>query len=174
MTMVTDSSGAVVYNQQIAFSDQTQYGQVSTKLQAQQWAENLFQQAIKKGQWTKVVSFFRRRANQLWQLHPAQPTEQVRAAQREQVRLEQIVGSTNGRIHDFDNNFLPLQSHNKARWVGVATAVRLGKQLPPIELVQVDNVYFVVDGHHRLSVAQAMGQTEIEAHVTIHQIVTPA
>ena len=169
MTAITDSSGAVVYNQQIAFG-----GQPTAKMQAQQWAENLFQQAVKKGRWAKAVSFLRRRANQLWQLHPAQPTQQIRGGQLEQVRLEQIEGSTNGRIHDFDSNFLPVQTHNKARWISVATAMRLGKKLPPVELVQIDDAYFVVDGHHRLSVAQAMGQTEIAAIVTVHQMVTPS
>jgi hypothetical protein len=74
---------------------------------------------------------------------------------------------------DFDNKFLPLQTHNKSRWVSVAKAVRLGIKLPPVELIRIDDHYFVVDGHHRLSIAQAMGETAIAANVTIHEIVTP-
>jgi hypothetical protein len=30
-------------------------------------------------------------------------------------------------------------------------------------LVQVGDIYFVRDGHHRISVAQALGQTDIDA-----------
>jgi hypothetical protein len=44
-----------------------------------------------------------------------------------------------------------------------------GDPLPPVELIQVGSVYFVRDGHHRISVARAMGQQEIEAVVTVWQ-----
>jgi hypothetical protein len=39
--------------------------------------------------------------------------------------------------------------------------------LPPVELIQVGDVFFVRDGHHRVSVARAMGQEYAEAEVTI-------
>jgi ParB-like chromosome segregation protein Spo0J len=47
------------------------------------------------------------------------------------------------------------------------------RDLSPVDLIKVDNAYFVVDGHHRLSVAQALGQTEITANVIDYAIEPP-
>ena len=81
------------------------------------------------------------------------------------VALAQITGSE-GRAADYDIDFLPRQQHDEERWVGVATARRLGKPMPPVELVQIGSNYFVRDGHHRVSIARALGELEIEAEVT--------
>ena len=54
-----------------------------------------------------------------------------------------------------------------------ATARQQGKYLPAVVLVQVGDIYFVQDGHHRISVARALGQSEIEARVTIWQVSGP-
>lgn len=88
------------------------------------------------------------------------------------VPLRQIRGSE-GRYREFDISFRPLQSHSAARWKSIAAARRMGVALPPVELIQVGDVYFVRDGHHRISVARALGQTEIEAKVTVWQVSTP-
>jgi hypothetical protein len=85
------------------------------------------------------------------------------------VAMDQIQGSQ-GRCRDFDRAFYPLQRHSESRWLRVATARELGIALPLVELVQVGNIYFVRDGHHRISVAQALGQTEIEAEVRVWQV----
>ena len=42
----------------------------------------------------------------------------------------------------------------------------MGEYLPPIDVYKLGNLYFVIDGHHRVSVARAQGAREIEAHVT--------
>lgn len=85
------------------------------------------------------------------------------------VPLEKIVGSE-GRTHDFDRHFRPLTDHIRDRWLGIAAARRQGVILPPVELIQVGDKYFVRDGHHRISVARALGQAEIEA-VIVFQLV---
>lgn len=82
------------------------------------------------------------------------------------VALRQIRGSEE-RCRDFDANFRPLQSHCADRWLGVAIARKMGMALPPVDLIQVGDIYFVRDGHHRISVARALGQAEIEAEVTV-------
>lgn len=64
-----------------------------------------------------------------------------------------------------DCSFYPVRDHNQGRWLGVATARQEEKSLPPVELIQVGDVYFVRDGHHRISVARALGQPVIEAEV---------
>ena len=38
--------------------------------------------------------------------------------------------------------------------------------MPPVDLVKVGEIYFVRDGHHRVSVARALGRTDIDAYVT--------
>jgi hypothetical protein len=85
------------------------------------------------------------------------------------VAIEQIRGSE-GRAHDFDRDFNPLQEHTKGRWLSIAAARQRGKALPPVVLVQVGDLYFVRDGHHRISVARALGQLDIEAKVTVWQV----
>jgi hypothetical protein len=80
------------------------------------------------------------------------------------VAINQIVGSE-GRVNDFDKNFRPLVSHTRDRWVGIAIAQRRDIPLPPVELIQVGDEYYVRDGHHRISVARTFGQAAIEAEI---------
>lgn len=81
------------------------------------------------------------------------------------VDINAIQGSEN-RSHDFDRKFRPLRDTTRDRWYSVARAWQQSCALPPIELIQIDNVYVVRDGHHRISVARAFGQREIDAVVT--------
>ena len=80
------------------------------------------------------------------------------------VPLAKIIGSE-GRVDDFDREFNPITLHNRDRWVSIAAARRQGKILPPVDLIQVGEEYYVRDGHHRISVAAASGQREIEARI---------
>jgi hypothetical protein len=48
-----------------------------------------------------------------------------------------------------------------------------GTPLPPVELIQTGETYFVVDGHHRISVAKAFGEQSIDAEVTIWDTSAP-
>ena len=82
------------------------------------------------------------------------------------VPVDKIRGSIN-RCHDFDADFRPLQEYTKERWVNIALAYSRDEGLPPVELVDLDDTYFVIDGHHRISVARMLGQREIEAEVTV-------
>lgn len=88
------------------------------------------------------------------------------------VPLGQIRGSE-GRSGDFDRDFNPLQDRCRQRWLNVAVARQRGKALPPVELIQVGQVYFVRDGHHRISVARALGQQAIEARVLVWEVAGP-
>ncbi len=80
------------------------------------------------------------------------------------VEVAKIVGSLN-RYHQFDRAFLPLESTSASRWQSVDVAFYQEINLPPVVLYQVGEVYFVVDGHHRVSVAREQGQMFIEAEV---------
>src|SRR5512142_1361364 len=80
------------------------------------------------------------------------------------VRVEDIVGSLN-RYHQFDRAFLPVEDRIGSRWQSVDRAFYQEISLPPVVLYKVGQVYFVVDGHHRVSVAREQGQEFIEADV---------
>ena len=84
------------------------------------------------------------------------------------VRVEDIVGSLN-RYHEFDRAFLPMEDTIGSRWRSVDRAFYEDVSLPPVVLYKVGQVYFVVDGHHRVSVARAFGQTTITARVTVYE-----
>jgi hypothetical protein len=80
------------------------------------------------------------------------------------VRLDHIIGSVN-RYKDFDRAFLPRQDFTASRWQRVNRAWYDDVSLPPVLLYKVGEVYFVLDGHHRVSVAREQGQEFIEAEV---------
>jgi len=80
------------------------------------------------------------------------------------IRVDQIAGSLN-RYQEFDRAFLPKDDQLASRWQRVNRAFYQDVNLPPVVLYKVGQVYFVVDGHHRVSVAREMGQEFIEAEV---------
>jgi hypothetical protein len=86
------------------------------------------------------------------------------------VAIDHIIGSV-GRAQDFDRNFMPRNENTLERWMRIDRAWRAGEHLPPIELYKIGEVYFVVDGNHRVSVAHVVGQEYIDAAVT--EIDTP-
>ncbi|KAA3665266.1 MAG: universal stress protein [Chloroflexi bacterium] len=92
------------------------------------------------------------------------PTGKVEKGKQE-IPLEAIVGSV-GRYEDFTRTFLPKHDSNVERWARVKTAVLDMKGWPPIDVYQVGEVYFVIDGNHRVSVARQLGSDSITAYVT--------
>lgn len=103
------------------------------------------------------------------------PSNQVRGRRYggiQSVDICQICGSV-GRSRDFDRNFHPLADRLRSRWISVAIARTQAVPLPPVNLVQVGRCYFVEDGHHRISVARALGETVIDAEVTVWDVHGP-
>ncbi len=82
------------------------------------------------------------------------------------IPLDKIVGSV-GRYKDFNRRFLPRQRSLAYRWARVEQAMDSSLGVPPIEVYQIGEVYFVLDGNHRVSVARANGFDTIDAYVTI-------
>ncbi len=80
------------------------------------------------------------------------------------IPLESIVGSVD-RTRDFDRWFRPRSGQTRERWERLR-ALSAGASLPPIDVYRVGDLYFVRDGHHRVSVAHALGLRSIEAYVT--------
>jgi hypothetical protein len=88
------------------------------------------------------------------------------------VSINKIIG-TEGRAANFDIDFYPVDEESRERWVGMAIAYLACIPLPPVELIQVGDVYFVRDGHHRISVARAFGQTAVDAEIITWQAHPP-
>lgn len=82
-----------------------------------------------------------------------------------QIPLDAIVGSV-GRYTDFTRDFLPRHDSDEARWARVMSATTGLTGTPPIEVYKIGEVYFVLDGNHRVSVARQLEATSIEAYVT--------
>ncbi len=82
-----------------------------------------------------------------------------------EVPIDAIIGSVN-RYQDFSRGFLPGKNIEEARWANVELANSAAKGLPPIEVYQIGEVYFVSDGNHRVSVAKQLGSSHIQAYVT--------
>jgi hypothetical protein len=81
------------------------------------------------------------------------------------IDLDSIVGTVD-RAREFDRRFLPTSERVRPRWERLATAQRKGAEIPPIEVYQIGELHFVKDGHHRVSVARALGYKDIDAYVT--------
>lgn len=80
------------------------------------------------------------------------------------IPLDSIVGTV-GRYNDFTRKLLPLNSADRYRWARVRRAVESPEGVPPIDVYQIGSAYFILDGHHRASIARELGATHIQAHV---------
>jgi hypothetical protein len=80
------------------------------------------------------------------------------------VEVAKIVGSVD-RYADFDRAFMPTQTHTAERWKSVDRAHYQSIELPPVSLYKVADMYFVRDGHHRVSVAREQGIEFLDAEI---------
>jgi uncharacterized protein (TIGR00730 family) len=83
----------------------------------------------------------------------------------QEVPLDKVVGSV-GRYHDFNRAFLPTQEYVRERWKRVYAVAHGATGFPPIDVYKIGDLYFVRDGHHRVSVLKELGAPTIEATVT--------
>jgi uncharacterized ParB-like nuclease family protein len=127
-------------------------------------AVRFFNQAVTRGRWNTFLAKLLHKDNRLHCLDAHPVVSHHLTSRIVTVPIRQIKG-TLGRVDDFDSSFNPLHERSRTRWVSILTAILSDISLPPIELVQVGDAYFVQDGHHRLSVAHALGQEAIEARI---------
>jgi hypothetical protein len=91
---------------------------------------------------------------------------------REEIPLASIAGSVE-RCTDYTPDFSPLQDSHQDRWTSVKRAFAGTRDLPPIRVYHAGDVYFVIDGNHRVSVARHLGRTHIAAYVVQIQARVP-
>lgn len=137
-------------------------------------ALNLFNTARWRSTVERAWSALRRQGWRLVDLNVITPNQVHgrRYAGIQSVAISQIRGSM-GRTGDFDRSFHPLDDRLRSRWTSIAMARSQYIALPPVSLVQVGNLYFVEDGHHRISVARALGESAIDAEVTVWDVQGP-
>jgi hypothetical protein len=82
------------------------------------------------------------------------------------IPVDQIVGSVD-RVREFDPKFRPRSGLSRRRFERIDEAARRGEPLPPIDVYQIGDIYFVRDGHHRVAVHRALDLPEIEADVRL-------
>ena len=80
------------------------------------------------------------------------------------VDVNEIIGSV-GRWRDFDRSFLPARASVGHKWKRIDRAFHRAEDLPPVKLYEIGDAYFVVDGHHRVSVARYHYVPTLEATV---------
>lgn len=81
-----------------------------------------------------------------------------------EIPIDAIIGSA-GRYEDFTKSFFPKRPSDENRWARVKVAIESMTGVPPIEVYKVDQVYFVIDGNHRVSIARQMGSPSVQAYV---------
>jgi len=131
-------------------------------------AIRLFNAALSRGRFARFKRLFSRKSGRLLDLNNLFGTH-MRAQYYGGVRavaLHKICGSL-GRTADFDCDFNPLDSRLRDRWQSIAMACLHNTGLKPVELILIGDCYYVQDGHHRISVAHALGKCAIDAEVTV-------
>jgi uncharacterized ParB-like nuclease family protein len=135
----------------------------------------LYSGMILKGKIIRILGFLTRNPAHLVDLGTFTRSVRVRSrhyAGIQSVKIGSIRGSE-GKVEDFDSAFNPMHERTRSRWLNVAKARLSGGELPPVELIQVDQIYFVRDGHHRISVAKALGEKYVDAEVIKWEVQTP-
>ena len=106
----------------------------------------------------------------LFDLHPEARNQMRREIGLRSIPLVDIVGTAVAGPAQRGSDFQPLPAFRsanwKARWLRINRAVDELAILPPIDVVRLDDDYWVEDGHNRVAAALANGQIEIDASVT--------
>jgi hypothetical protein len=130
-------------------------------------SRNDFSRAYRRGFWRSIFSLIRNTNNRLLPFDEVMQNIPLRGEHSlgiKQIETSKIIGTVN-RYQDFDRAFLPRQTNTRARWESVDSAYFRDIILPPIDVYKVSDIYFVRDGHHRVSVARERGQAYMDAYV---------
>lgn len=117
-----------------------------------------------------VLAVLRRRATRLLSLDrilASAGLEGKSFAGVQEIPLERIRGSAHeGKQRDFDPSFLPNSRRLRDRWARLYQAILEGEEIPPIDVYELDGDFYVIDGHHRVSVLGRLGRDTVPARVT--------
>ena len=126
-----------------------------------------FRSTLAKGRIFRLIKSVFRRPGRLYDLNALKPDLHVYGSSYSGIQvvpIRSIIGSE-GRSADFDMDFHPINETARKRGINMALAYLSCVTLPPIQLIQIGEAYFVRDGHHRVSVSRAFGQIAMDAEV---------
>ena len=117
-----------------------------------------------------IGSILTRRARRLQSIEPVLEAAGLEGRSYggvQEIPLDRVVGSAAApsKTGDFDPGFLPINRRMRDRWTRIYQAMVEGDELPPIDVYKVGDAYYVIDGHHRVSVARSLGRATINARV---------
>jgi nucleotide-binding universal stress UspA family protein len=127
-----------------------------------------FRSARQKATLREIIAWFTGESTELLSFEEVRQKLKAQVGSKKVIKeipISAIIGSVN-RYQDFLRDFLPRENIEQERWANIELANYTMQGLPPIEAYQIDQVYFVSDGNHRVSVAKQLGATEIQAYVT--------
>jgi len=134
-----------------------------------------FEKAKRKGDWHRILSFVAGQPTLLLPFDLVKEKVGIKGGSYggiREIEIDKIIGSVN-RYAEFDREFLPRQWRMSERWTRVRQSFEQGPGVDPIQVNQVGDAYFVVDGNHRISVAKQLGARTIEAEVTVFEPMVP-
>lgn len=128
----------------------------------------LFWETSSRGWFYRLWARLTHRATRLLDLEETLRGKQVQNSTYAGMRAVCIacIRGTLGKSDVFDASFHPVKESSRSRWLSIAKEFMRGRELPPVDLVELDGTYYVRDGHHRISVARSLGQDYIEAEIT--------
>jgi hypothetical protein len=105
----------------------------------------------------------------LYRVHPEARLAPVREVGLLTIPVDKIVGTAVEGADQRGMDFKPLpafRSNNwEARWQRLQKATDRLATLPPIDVLQTPDGYWVTDGHNRVAIAKANGQVDVDADV---------
>jgi hypothetical protein len=136
-------------------------------------ANDRFERAHKRAWWRRIWKRLTHRSSQLLCLGDFALNIKSRHYDGLHAVSMDAIRGTEGRLDDFDDAFNPLNARTSDRWKGIFVARSQFSNLPPVELIQVGEIYFVRDGHHRISVAKELGGQAVDAEVIVWNVEGP-
>ena len=131
-------------------------------------AERAFKRAARARRRAALIGRVKLRGRRLCGLAVYDETRRSASGARRglhEIPVDAIRGTTEpNRAAEFDDEFRP-SALSRGRWQSIWLAFHRGATLPPISVIQVGDDYAIRDGHHRVSVAKALGAPTIRALV---------
>jgi hypothetical protein len=140
-------------------------------------AHDAFDQALMQHRWQQLAAALMRRQDRLRLASlddvASSQTLVQRWAGEQSIPVDQIIGSIHSAGQVFDREFRPTHESARRRFTSVYVAMRKGQSLPLIDVQRWRGQYYVIDRHHRVAAARALGQRYIDARVTDLNSVVP-
>ncbi len=157
-------------------------------------ARDDFERARRQARWTKLAGWLRGQPSSANRLKPLGevaivagaaaapagargprpgPVGSLVEAGQAAVPIDSIVGSVEPTT-SFDRHFHPTSQVPRERFERIALGLRCGRGMNPVELYRCGGEYYVLDGHHRIAVARALGERSVWAVITEVRQVRPA